>query len=88
MVNRVYWLEPRQKAAELASELFDTEITVDLREEDINIDKEMEANPSNYGLLNELTKEKEALEEELLYKYERVEYLEDLAKKIEEYKKK
>ena len=48
----------------------------------------MEENPSNYGLLNELTNEKEALEEELLYKYERVEYLEDLAKKIEEYKKK
>lgn len=42
MVNRVYWLEPRQKAAELASELFGTEITVDLRDEDINIDKEME----------------------------------------------
>lgn len=42
MINRVYWLEPRQQAAELASELFGTEITVDLREEDINIDKEME----------------------------------------------
>ena len=27
----------------------------------------MEENPSNYGLLNELTNEKEALEEELLY---------------------
>ena len=37
MINRVYWLEPRQKAAELASELFGTEITVDLREEDIDI---------------------------------------------------
>ena len=36
-INRVYWLEPRQKAAELASELFGTEITVDLREEDIDI---------------------------------------------------
>ena len=59
-----------------------------LEEKIANIDKEMEANPSNYGLLNELTNEKEALEEELLYKYERVEYLEDLAKKIEEYKKK
>ena len=42
MINRVYWLEPRQQAAKLASELFGTEITVDLREEDINIDKEME----------------------------------------------
>lgn len=37
MINRVYWLEPRQKAAELASELFNVEITVDLREEDIDI---------------------------------------------------
>ena len=52
------------------------------------LDKQMEENPSNYGLLNELTNEKEALEEELLYKYERVEYLEDLSKRIEEYKKK
>ena len=41
-INRVYWLEPRQKAAELASEMFGTEITVDLRAEDIDIDKEME----------------------------------------------
>ena len=48
----------------------------------------MEENPTNYGLLNELTNEKEALEEELLYKYERVEYLENLSKRIEEYKKK
>ena len=47
MINRVYWLEPRQKAAELASELFGTEITVDLREEDINIDKEMEEEPND-----------------------------------------
>lgn len=37
MINRVYWLEPRQKAAELASELFGVEISVDLREEDIDI---------------------------------------------------
>ena len=46
----------------------------------------MEQNPSNYGLLNELSNEKAELEEELLEKYERLEYLEDLAKKIEEYK--
>ena len=52
MINRVYWLEPRQKAAELASELFGTEITVDLREEDINIDKEMEET-ANDKLSNE-----------------------------------
>ena len=60
----------------------------DLEEKISNIDKQMEENPSNYGLLNELTNEKEALEEELLYKYERVEYLEGLSKRIEEYKKK
>lgn len=52
MINRVYWLEPRQKAAKLASELFGTEITVDLREEDINIDKEMEET-ANDKLSNE-----------------------------------
>ena len=52
MVNRVYWLEPRQQAAKLASELFGTEITVDLREEDLNIDKEMEET-ANDELSNE-----------------------------------
>ena len=41
MINRVYWLEPRQKAAKLASEIFGTEITVDLREEDINIQNDL-----------------------------------------------
>ena len=44
-------------------------------------------NPSNYGMLNELDNEKTILEEELLQKYERQEYLEDLAAKIEAYKK-
>lgn len=39
MINRVYWLEPRQEAAKLASEIFGTEITVDLRHEDINIEE-------------------------------------------------
>lgn len=52
MINRVYWLEPRQQAAKLASEMFGTEITVDLREEDINIDKEMEET-ANDKLSNE-----------------------------------
>ncbi len=57
-------------------------------EEDIEaLDKKMLKNSSNYGLLNELVKEKEDLEEELLFKYERLEYLEDLNKKIQEYKK-
>lgn len=57
-------------------------------EEDIEaLDRKMIKNSSNYGLLNELVKEKEDLEEELLFKYERLEYLEDLDKKIKEYKK-
>lgn len=50
------------------------------------LDKKMIKNSSNYGLLNELVKEKENLEEELLIKYERLEYLEELEKKIKEYK--
>ena len=44
-------------------------------------------NATNYGALNELIKEKESLEEDLLIKYERLEYLEDLDRKIKEYKK-
>lgn len=51
------------------------------------IEDEIEKNPSNYGLLNELTQEKDKLEEQLLEKYERLEYLENIAAKIEEYKK-
>lgn len=35
MINRVYWLEPRQQAAQLASEIFDVEISVDIRYDDI-----------------------------------------------------
>lgn len=50
------------------------------------IEDKMAKNASNYGTLNELMKEKETLEEELLFKYERLEYLEDIANKIEEYK--
>lgn len=50
------------------------------------IEDKMAKNASNYGALNELMKEKETLEEELLFKYERLEYLEDIANKIEEYK--
>ena len=45
----------------------------------------MNKNSSSYGLLNELNQEKTKLEEELLEKYERQEYLEEIAKKIEEY---
>ncbi len=50
------------------------------------IESKMSKNSSDYGALNELMKEKENVEEELLFKYERLEYLEDIANKIEEYK--
>lgn len=56
-------------------------------EEDIEkLDEKMIKNSSNYGLLNELVKEKEELEETLLFKYERLEYLEELDKRIKEYR--
>lgn len=57
-----------------------------LENEIANIDKLMQENSASYSKLQELMTEKEKLEEELLYKYERYEYLEDLAKRIEEYK--
>ena len=47
------------------------------------IDDEMVKNATNFGKLNELTKEKEDLEGQLMEKMERWEYLEDLAQKIE-----
>lgn len=43
-------------------------------------------NSTNYGLLNELVKEKEEVESLLENKYERWEYLNEIALKIEEYK--
>lgn len=46
------------------------------------IEKEMEAAASQYGRLQELTEEKEALEQELELKMERWVYLNDLAEKI------
>ena len=36
MINRVYWLETRQNAARLASDIFDVEISVDIRYDDID----------------------------------------------------
>lgn len=51
------------------------------------VEERIEKNPSDYGLLNELTQEKDKLEEDLLIKYERLEYLETIATKIEAYKK-
>lgn len=52
-----------------------------------DIENKMNKNATNYGALNELMQEKEALEEELLMKYERLEYLEDIDRQIKEYKK-
>ena len=50
-----------------------------------SIEEEMSKNASNYGLLSELDKEKNTLEEELMFKYERQEYLENLDLKIKEF---
>ena len=46
----------------------------------------MTKNSSNYGKLNELMKEKEELQEALDHKYERWEYLNEIAEAIEAYK--
>ena len=51
------------------------------------VENKINKNATNYGALNELIKEKEALEEELLMRYERLEYLEDIDRQIKEYKK-
>ncbi|VYT66308.1 ATP-binding cassette domain-containing protein [Clostridium tertium] len=52
-----------------------------------NLELKIEENATNYGALNEILREKEEVEEELLFKYERLEYLEDLDEKIKNYKK-
>jgi len=57
-----------------------------LEEKIENLDKDMAKNSSNYGKLNELMKEKEMLQKELENKYERWEYLNEIAEAIEEYK--
>ena len=46
----------------------------------------MAKNSSNYGKLNELMKEKEKTQSMLDEKYERWEYLNEIAEAIEEYK--
>ncbi len=48
---------------------------------------QIDKNSSNYSKLEELLEEKEELELTLLEKYERQEYLYDIAKKIEDYRK-
>ncbi|MDG5855504.1 ABC-F family ATP-binding cassette domain-containing protein [Clostridium beijerinckii] len=56
-------------------------------EEKINsLEKEMAKNSSNYGKLNELMHEKEDVQSELDNKYERWEYLNEIAEAIEEFK--
>ncbi len=56
-------------------------------EREINeINNEMAKNSSNYGKLNELIKEKEKLESDLEFKYERWEYLNEIAEAIRQYK--
>lgn len=71
-----------------AKEYEEIESLIEKLEEKIsNIEDEMMKNSSNYSKLEELNKEKEKLEEDLLFEYERNEYLEDLVKKIEDYKK-
>ena len=57
-----------------------------LEEKIENLNKDMAKNSSNYGKLNELMKEKEEAEKELEQKYERWEYLNEIAAAIEEYK--
>ena len=63
-----------------------TDIIETLEEKILELEKEMVMNSSSYSKLQELVVEKEKLDNELLLKYERYEYLEDLASKIEEYK--
>lgn len=62
-------------------------IISDLEENIDRLQTEIDENSSNYSKLQDLLEEKENLEMVLLEKYERQEYLYDLAKKIEEYKK-
>ena len=57
-----------------------------LEEKIENLEKNMTKNSSNYGKLNELMKEKEETQGELEHKYERWEYLNEIAEAIEEYK--
>lgn len=59
----------------------------DLESKIDDLQNEIEENYSNYSKLEELLEEKEELELILLEKYERQEYLYDISKKIEEYRK-
>ncbi|MCR6515761.1 MAG: ABC-F family ATP-binding cassette domain-containing protein [Clostridium sp.] len=52
-----------------------------------DIDKEIEEHYSDYSFLQELTEKKNNIEEKLLVKYERFEYLTNKSKEIEEFKR-
>jgi len=67
-------------------DVIDEEIA-DIEEALEKLEDEMSKNASNYGRLNELMKEKEELEEKLEFKYERWEYLNEIAEAIENYSK-
>ncbi|AWK52062.1 ABC transporter [Clostridium beijerinckii] len=56
-----------------------------LEEKIETLEKDMAKNSTNYGKLNELMKEKEMAQKELENKYERWEYLNEIAAAIEEY---
>ncbi|WP_294157225.1 ABC-F family ATP-binding cassette domain-containing protein [uncultured Clostridium sp.] len=58
----------------------------ELEEKIENLEKDMAVNSSNYGKLNELMKEKDETQAKLDEKYERWEYLNEIAEAIEEYK--
>ena len=62
------------------------EVISKLEEKIEYLDAEMIKHASSYSKLEELTKEKEEAEEDLLYRYERLDYFEDLKRRIEEYK--
>jgi ATP-binding cassette subfamily F protein uup len=66
-------------------EIIDEDIS-NLEEKIESLEKDMTKNSSNYGKLNELMKEKELSQKELEHKYERWEYLNEIAEAIEEYK--
>jgi ATP-binding cassette subfamily F protein uup len=57
-----------------------------LEEKIKTLETEMSKNSSNYGKLNELIKEKDVIQKELEFKYERWEYLNEIAEAIEEFK--
>ena len=67
-------------------EIIDSDIEI-LENKIISLDEEMSKYSSDFSKLQELMKEKEEVEKNLEFKYERWEYLNDLAQKIEESKK-